>query len=633
MKIIIYLTIACITILPSCKKYLDVVPDNIATIDYAFRNRIAAERYLYTCYSYMPMHGSSNDPAMAGDEIWSNPGRSGNYANRGCDLMLNGNNVSSPLLNYWNGTNYGISLWKGIRDCNIFLENIGKVRDLEDFDKTRWIAEVKFLKAYYHFYLLELYGPIPIVRENILITAAPEQMMIYREPVDKVIDYIVELLDESTPGLPLIIDNNIAELGRITKAISLSVKAKVLVTAASPLFNGNADYKMMVDNRGTQLFNQTVDKTKWTRALVACKAAIDTCQLAGISLYQFNNPTLGLSDLTKTILTVSQKITDKWNNETIWGWARNDFPYDSRTIEALTIAPLDPNHRAFSGGGTWAPTMKTVEMFYSNNGVPIEEDATYDYNGRYTLTTVPTAGYQLMMQPGYVTAKLHLNREPRFYGSIGVDGGWWFGLGRNSETAQWPIQSKNGQISGVQGIERFTPTSFYLKKLYNYQSVYNGTAYIEKRWDFPVFRLADLYLLYAEALNETLDAPTQEVYKYVDMIRARAGLNTVAQSWTSFSIYPQKFTTTTGMRDIIHKERNIELAFECQHFWDTRRWKGAVQNFSQPVKGWNIQGKTAQEFYQVTTLKLIDYNPRDIFWPIMQAELSVNKNLVQNPGW
>lgn len=638
MKKIIYLTIVCMALLSSCKKYLDVVPDNIATVDYAFRNRVVAERYLYTCYSYMPRHGTGDDPALAGDEICSNPSRNTNWPNHGGDIMYYGNNVSNPVLNYWDGTNYGKPLWKGIRDCNIFLENIDKVRDLQSFDKTRWVAEVKFLKAYYHFYLMELYGPIPIVKENLPVTSNPEELAIYREPVDKVVEYIVQLLDEASPDLPLVIESKISEIGRITRAISLAVKAKVLVTAASPLFNGNADYKMMIDNRGTQLFNQTYDPAKWTKALAACKAAIDTCTAAGFGLYHFTNTSMGLADISKTIIAVSQKVTDKWNNETIWGWSGDwtnpstTYASNSRFIESFTIAPLDPNHRTFSGAGTWSPTMKAVEMFYSKNGVPIDEDVTYPYTSRYDLATVPPED-KYVMQSGYVTAKLHMNREPRFYGSVGVDGGLWFGLGKYSDVAQWAIQSKTGQVCGRQSVERYSPTSFYIKKLYNIESIYNVTAYIDKRWDWPVFRLADLYLLYAEALNETLAAPTTDVYKYVDMIRDRAGLQSVAASWTAFSMYPQKYTTKEGMRAIIHKERNIELAFECHHFWDMRRWKEAVQNFGQPLKGWNINGTTAQEFYQVTVLKLIDYNPRDVFWPIKQGELSINKNLIQNPGW
>src|SRR5690606_27798999 len=145
-------------------------------------------------------------------------------------------------------------------------------------------------------------------------------------------------------------------------------------------------------------------------------------------------------------------------------------------------APLHPDHRLFSGGGTWAPTMKAVEMFYSENGVPIDEDNSNYHADPYSLVTV-LAEDAAFMQPGVVTAKLHLKREPRFYGSIGVDGGWWFGLGRFKENDQWPIKSKMGEFSGKQGVERFSPTSFYIKKLHNFESAYSQTTYVDKKWN------------------------------------------------------------------------------------------------------------------------------------------------------
>ena len=179
---------------------------------------------------------------------------------------------------------------------------------------------------------------------------------------------------------------------------------------------------MLVDKRGKQMFNQTYDLGKWKRAADACKVAIDACHEAGHRLYKFTAP-LPISDSTRYVLQVSQIITDKWNDEHIWGWTSNSRWYRSYENEQFTIAPLHPNHRVFSGGGTWAPTMKIVEMFYSENGVPIDEDLAFDYGDRYGLTTVPDQAFYFM-QPKFITAKLHLNREPRFYGSIGVDGGW-----------------------------------------------------------------------------------------------------------------------------------------------------------------------------------------------------------------
>ena len=74
-------------------------------------------------------------------------------------------------------------------------------------------------------------------------------------------------------------------------------------------------------------------------------------------------------------------------------------------------------------------------------------------------------------------------------------------------------------------------------------------------------RLADLYLLYAEALNETMDQPTADIWEnWIDPIRERAGLEGVADSWTKYSTKPDKFMTKNGLRDIIHQERCIELA-------------------------------------------------------------------------
>lgn len=615
-----------VIIAPGCKKYLDVVPDNIATIDYAFKDKVRAEQYLFTCYSYMPRHGLPQYPGMFDDLTWSHSGVSW-LPQLGYEILRDGNNVTSPKLNEWNGENGATHLWQGIRDCNIFMENLSKVRDLEEYEKKRWIAEAKFLKAYYHFFLLQMYGPIPIVKENMGIDSKPEEVAVFREPVDEVVAYIVQLLDEAVVDLPLRIEVEVSELGRITQPIAMAIKAKVLVTAASPLFNGNTDYASLIDKRGKLLFNQVKDPGKWATAAAACKQAIDKCHEAGISLYKLTDPSLRVSDSTRKVLTMSRIITDKWNVERIWGSGQYG---NSRVLEEYTLPKLAPTH-TFPRSVT-VPTLKAAELFYSDKGVPISEDNTYDYNNRYGLTTTTQAD-RYYMQPGVVTARLHLNREPRFYGSLGVDGGWWFGLGRMDENQQWPLNVKIGDESGRSGIERFSVSGFFIKKLSNFQSAYNNTTYLDKRWDFPVFRLADLYLLYAEALNETKNAPDAEVYQYIDLVRERSGLEGVVQSWQQYSKFPQKCTSKEGMRSIIQTERSIELAFEGHRLWDLRRWKTAIEAFSEPVRGWNIEGTDYNEFYKVRIVNQLNYTLRDIFWPIKQREVSVNRNLVQNLGW
>jgi hypothetical protein len=237
----------------SCDDYLDIVPDNVTTLDHAFSDKVSAERFLATIYSYMPKLGDcSYDPAIqASDEFvicestWDAP----SFANYPGNRIKSGlQNTNDPYYNFWEGRNGGRGLFIALRDCNIFLENIDKVgSDLYEEEREQWIAEVKFFKAFYHFYLLRMYGPIPLVRENAPISSSTEQIRMYREPFDDCVDYIVELLDEAIEILPLTVNNASTEYGRIIKPIAATLKADVLLTAASPLFNGNSDFAKLVD--------------------------------------------------------------------------------------------------------------------------------------------------------------------------------------------------------------------------------------------------------------------------------------------------------------------------------------------------------------------------------------------------
>ena len=158
-----------------------------------------------------------------------------------------------------------------------------------------------------------------------------------------------------------------------------------------------------------------------------------------------------------------------------------------------------------------------------------------------------------------------------------------------------------------------------------------GTPYRSYGW--PELRLADLYLLYAEALNEA-EGPTADVFKYADLVRKRAGLEDIASSWTNFSLNPSKFTNKEGMRDILHRERLIELAFEGSRFWDLRRWKESSEELNKPIQAWNYNGITEAEYYQILTLEEQRFvSPRDYLWPLSENTLLQNPNLVQNPGW
>lgn len=622
--------LAVLILVPSCKKsFLDIVPDNVATLDNAFANRNEAEKYLFTCYSYLPQEGNPDkNPAFSGgDEAWTYWPMSEDFFYLDSYNIARGNqNRVSPYMNYWDGFD-GKSLWQGIRACNIFLQNLDKVVDLQPYEKVRWIAEAKFLKAYFHWYLFRMYGPIPVMDTNLDITASPEAVKVYRQPADSVVNYISNLLDQAAAGddatgLPSKITSEATELGRITKVAALAIKARVLVTGASPLFNGNSDFAGLKSNDGRALFNTQYDAAKWTRAAAACKAAIDAATAQGLKLYYFNPGLTVVDAATKKEMDIRNAVCEKWNSELIMGSTAGGNP--TYWLQLFACPQFSANVN-LDVKGKLAPPLKIAEMFYTKNGVPIEEDKTWDYSNRYTLRTSNATDAGL--QSGYQTVGLHFDREPRFYADMSFDGGKWF-----MKNGNYNIQSKIGDISGKKQSRLYTVTGYFTKKIVNWNLVYTPTSITAESYAWPVMRLSDLYLLYAESLNESGNPAA--ALPYLNDIRTRAGLNSVESSWTNFSNNPTKYTTVTGLRDIIRQERSIEMAFEGSRFWDLRRWKTAPQVLSQPIYGWDILQSTFADYNR----RVLLYNPRfvgprDYFWPIREYDLQVNPNLVQNSGW
>lgn len=626
-----------------CKKYLDVAPDNIGTIDYAFRMRSEAEKYLFTCYNNLPSWGSlGSDPGFFTGDEFAGPYPNGIGLNVSLYRIARGEqNIVSPIADFWDGGNGGRSYFKALRECNIFLENVDKIPDLADFEKKRWIAEVKFLKAYYHYFLLRMYGPIPVVRENLSVSASIDEVRVSREPVDTVVNYISNLIDEAVPGLPDQIGNEASELGRITKSIALSVKAQVLVTAASPLFNGNTDYANLKNHDGVQLFTNTYDAAKWTRAAEACKIAIETAEGAGAQLYYYVRESgETMSDSTQITMSIRAALSDKWNTETIWGsttsmagWELQRYSQARLTTRDASTAVSPPTTNE-SIGSMLAPPIHIAEMFYSNNGVPIDEDIAYDYANRLTKLRTATEAERFYLKEDYTTVQLNFDREPRYYADLGFDGGVWYGQGLYDDTKTWYMQAKGGQLGARLGSTNYSVTGFLPKKLVNYKNDFgsNSGGYNVIAYPWPVIRLAEMYLLYAEALNEA-NGPGAEVYKWIDLVRARAGLKGVVESWSDYSKNPTKPATKEGLRDIIQRETMIELVFEGKRFWDIRRWKRADEYLNIPIRGWDLEQEDAANYYRARQIFSPVFINRDYLWPISEHSIVVNPNLVQNPGW
>ena len=634
----------------ACGDWLDVVPDGVATLDMAFNSRVQTKKYLGSCYSFIPTHASlSSNPALLGcDEMWvayntyaANQGLSYNayFIAQGLQSAV------TPLLPGWN------NMYQALRYCNTFLENAHLVPDLPEWERDQWMAEATVLKAYFYFCLVQMYGPVPIVRKNLPVDVDVSTVKVERETVDNCFAYIVELYDEAINSgylLPFVTDLS-ADMGRITVPIAMALKAKALVFAASPLFNCNDEQATLRNKDDTQLFSQDKEKEfeKWQRAVVACKEAINELEKQGVELHEFINTGDRLTPTIATQLSLRQAFTERWNSDIIWANTQSIATNGSGGIIRLTVPKLDPQTTTSNTIIKYAgQPLKIAAMFYTKNGVPLEEDNTRDVSVMYNLRTA-TADERLFFREGRTTVDLNFDREPRFYAWVGFDGGIWYGAGRVDDTkfgddGLYHLALKIGEIDGNTGFGN--PTGYLPKKWIPVDAqitAVNTVSSITYPW--PHFRMSDLYLLYAEAINELegpLGANSSEMFKYIDKVRARAGLGGVIQSWNTYT-NSQKYANQTGMREIIQTERMIELSFEGHRFWDIRRWKTAPTLYRTPIQGWNMNVSTTDgtasevnhKMYTPQVLFEQRFSTRDYFWPIRNSDLDDNPNLVQNIGW
>ena len=620
MGSLLILSTCCLT---SCN-FLDVVPPEQAGLGDAVKKPESTLGFLYSCYAgikgssnpitYTGMEAASTDEFVF-PELW---GHSGQRA--GWGLLT----PESPGDWKWG------NIYRYIGQCYLFLSQLPNALDVSEVQKREWTAEANFLIAYYHFLILEYYGPCPIT-DSYIDMDTPNNEYHGRYHFDYVTSWISMKLDEAAKDLPA--SRIGSEWGRATSTIAKAVKAQLLLLAASPLFNGNSDYINVKDNQGRHLFPTQVDNSKWKLAADAALEAINCAKENGHEkLYTFSLPINSIAAATRKLLDIGEAVTEKWNEEIIWGSTRN--------VNGLQTVAMAKHTKGshYNARSVLGPTLSVAEAFYSSNGVPISEDNsdfwTANYPNRYEITTIPDEGNnKYYLQIGEQTAYLHLNREPRFYASLSFDRGTWYGDGyTNDEPANLAFYHfRAKEVSGRQTSEDHSYTGYLNKKVCSYKTGLTKDGFSPYRYSFPIIRLADLYLMYAEALNESQESPTQDVYDYVDLVRERAGLKGVKESWSKYSKSPDKPNTKNGMREIIRMERLNELACEGKRFWDLRRWK---KELPREVKGWHIQGETAQEFYRVTTIYLRSkYSYKDYLWPLKLETILKDPNLVQNPGW
>lgn len=644
--------------------FLDIVPDDTVTEDSKWVDRNTAERTLATVYKSLPPLGDHNsNPGFcgAGEIVLPNLTQFANQNSMRFFLRNNGPAVNP--MNFWEGEWGGYS---GIRQCNDFIEGIDRVSNMEQQEKERMKAEVKIIKAYEHFYMLRQYGPICPIRVNSSVTESTAGNKVYRESVDDTFRYILELIDEAldSGALPEIITNRASEMGRFTVAAAKFLKARVWLYWASPLFNGNTDYAYFLDHEGRPFFNQTEDASRWQQAAEACEDAIQACRESGIGLYKESDfsTRANLCDQTMKVNALRGAVTEKWNKEIVWGCTSNPV---GGSLQGNCMARFE------LGSGNWlfesafGVPFATVNLFYTRHGLPVEQDAEYYADGLYAVYRYDkddedfNAHYDYDYNKHYVVLEaynpgMNFDREPRFYATLGFNRGVWWGNFYNDPTDDKDRditpgtyahpQNYYGERSSVMNDIYYTPTGYWPKKLVAFdvsqssaENMAWGTGY-----PYPDMRYADLLLMAAEAWNET-EGPSARVYGYLDEVRERAGLEGIVETYARYAqpAYRNYPASKERLREIIRRERSIELACEGKIYWDHCRWKTAETTFNRVLQGWNVLGHSdretdadkAYEYYVPTIVYMQNFTHRDYFSPIPDSEMQKNPNLVQNPGW
>lgn len=434
---------------------------------------------------------------------------------------------------------------------------------------NRMIGEAKFFKAYLHFELIRRYGGIPVMDDLLDVSGNTN---IPRSSYEDCVNYVVNLLDEAAQTLPTRYANN--DYGRITKGTAYGFKASMLLYAASPLFNESP-------LPGTNELHRyaSPDKERWKKAAEAALQVINLKNPNGSSAHELY-PNYQRFFFTK------------------------DGNYEGLLMRqnTLTNAVDKANGPAgFQGArGNSNLTLEYINMFEVKTGGLPKDDPNFDWQKPYE------------------------NRDDRFYSSVLYNGSQLWG--RQVETFVGGLDYP----SGVN--EKGCRTGFTMFKHIDPQ-VSIITPEIRTYHDFPVLRLSDILLTYAEAMNEYLGSSDSDqvsdnlIYECMNKVRDRGGIHHISS------------LTKGEMREYIKRERVVELAFEEKRYYDLKRWRDAETVLNRPVHGVTIEKVGSSFIYHYEK----NGNPIEIekrifldkmyYYPIPQSEMNKNTALIQNPGW
>ncbi|MCE6991416.1 RagB/SusD family nutrient uptake outer membrane protein [Dyadobacter sp. CY323] len=520
-------------------------------------------------FSELSDEGEGRYPALGNfDKIFT----SGTFAN----------GYYNQMQNNW------VLFYRIIRSSNIFLANVDK-SPLSPAKKQRVKAEARFVRAFHYFNLLKFFGGIPLVGDDVF--SASDDGTFQRNTFEECVNYMTAELDAAAADMPL--SYNGVDFGRITRGAALGLKSRLLLYAASPLYNGggtttNAELLPV-------LSYPTADPARWERARVAAKAVMD------LALYS---------------LPVNN--TTKWSgSEAGLGYGFYNVFLTRKNPEFILTYLMPPGKQIERGilprsrGGAnfyTYPTQELVDKFPTINGKPITADVKSAAN--------PT---------GFDAANPYVNRDPRLSATVIYNGGLYFlNTTKNLQPVYTYVGAPNDGIVAISS-NTATITGYYVRKMADDNGAITGGNNVDR--GIPLIRYAEILLNYAEAANETGD--TKEAINTLKTIRIRAGIAPGTDQLYGLPAAPTK----DQARALIQNERDIELAFEQHRIWDVRRWK-----LGPALDGKFLHGMQITKVGEGYTYRLRDVRTRyfkDIYYyfPIPKDDVVLNPKILQNPGY